>query len=111
MCSVIVVFLLFFKQKSAYELRISDWSSDVCSSDLRRVTPPACADAGTSAHHDARPVARHAGYRAPADWLVDGSGRECRSVRPSESCAAGGQLAPRIADRKSVVRERVCQYV
>src|SRR3546814_7620474 len=25
----------FFKQKSAYELRISDWSSDVCSSDLR----------------------------------------------------------------------------
>src|SRR3546814_7197966 len=28
------VFLFFFKQKTAYELRISDWSSDVCSSDL-----------------------------------------------------------------------------
>src|SRR3546814_15927542 len=27
-------FCFFFKQKSAYELRISDWSSDVCSSDL-----------------------------------------------------------------------------
>src|SRR3546814_10332744 len=27
-------FILFFKQKTAYELRISDWSSDVCSSDL-----------------------------------------------------------------------------
>src|SRR3546814_5143199 len=26
---------LFFKQKTAYEVRISDWSSDVCSSDLR----------------------------------------------------------------------------
>src|SRR3546814_15107911 len=26
--------LFFFKQKTAYELRISDWSSDVCSSDL-----------------------------------------------------------------------------
>src|SRR3546814_765431 len=26
--------LLFFKQKTAYEMRISDWSSDVCSSDL-----------------------------------------------------------------------------
>src|SRR3546814_1528428 len=26
--------LFFFKQKSAYEMRISDWSSDVCSSDL-----------------------------------------------------------------------------
>src|SRR3546814_6531217 len=28
------VFVFFFKQKTAYELRISDWSSDVCSSDL-----------------------------------------------------------------------------
>src|SRR3546814_9123620 len=27
-------FFFFFKQKTAYELRISDWSSDVCSSDL-----------------------------------------------------------------------------
>src|SRR3546814_4578013 len=26
----------FFKQKTAYEMRISDWSSDVCSSDLNR---------------------------------------------------------------------------
>src|SRR3546814_12897240 len=29
--------MIFFKQKTAYEMRISDWSSDVCSSDLRRV--------------------------------------------------------------------------
>src|SRR3546814_4238957 len=28
---------LFFKQKTSYELRISDWSSDVCSSDLRGI--------------------------------------------------------------------------
>src|SRR3546814_16232086 len=28
------MFFFFFKQKTAYELRISDWSSDVCSSDL-----------------------------------------------------------------------------
>src|SRR3546814_2401078 len=28
--------LFFFKQKTAYEMRISDWSSDVCSSDLKR---------------------------------------------------------------------------
>src|SRR3546814_17654005 len=33
MCSEAIVFF-FFKQKTAYELRISDWSSDVCSSDL-----------------------------------------------------------------------------
>src|SRR3546814_5143507 len=29
-----VCFVFFFKQKTAYEMRISDWSSDVCSSDL-----------------------------------------------------------------------------
>src|SRR3546814_4869597 len=47
-------FFFFFKQKTAYEMRISDWSSDVCSSDLpvrrqsrrarrsdRRLAPPA----------------------------------------------------------------------
>src|SRR3546814_5300601 len=42
MCLLIVMFLFliicflffFFKQKTAYEMRISDWSSDVCSSDL-----------------------------------------------------------------------------
>src|SRR3546814_16538742 len=32
---VLVLFFFFFKQKTAYEMRISDWSSDVCSSDLR----------------------------------------------------------------------------
>src|SRR3546814_6290836 len=31
---VAVVLFFFFKQKTAYEMRISDWSSDVCSSDL-----------------------------------------------------------------------------
>src|SRR3546814_9769770 len=33
-------FFFFFKQKTAYEMRISDWSSDVCSSDLARILPP-----------------------------------------------------------------------
>src|SRR3546814_7415513 len=31
---VLVCLFFFFKQKTAYEMRISDWSSDVCSSDL-----------------------------------------------------------------------------
>src|SRR3546814_2306103 len=31
---ILCVLFFFFKQKTAYELRISDWSSDVCSSDL-----------------------------------------------------------------------------
>src|SRR3546814_4248253 len=32
--SAVLSCIFFFKQKTAYELRISDWSSDVCSSDL-----------------------------------------------------------------------------
>src|SRR3546814_10693882 len=38
-CLLVVCFVFFFKQKTAYEMRISDWSSDVCSSDLRRRAP------------------------------------------------------------------------
>src|SRR3546814_5641728 len=34
----VIDFYFFFKQKTAYEMRISDWSSDVCSSDLALVT-------------------------------------------------------------------------
>src|SRR3546814_14480366 len=44
----------FFKQKTAYEMRISDWSSDVCSSDLRGF--------GLELHREVRivPIAHHA---------------------------------------------------
>src|SRR3546814_5616463 len=34
-----IIWIVFFKQKTAYEMRISDWSSDVCSSDLRMLGP------------------------------------------------------------------------
>src|SRR3546814_6937881 len=34
-----LVWFFFFKQKTAYEMRISDWSSDVCSSDLQGPGP------------------------------------------------------------------------
>src|SRR3546814_10479879 len=34
---MLVVVFFFFKQKTAYEVRISDWSSDVCSSDLETI--------------------------------------------------------------------------
>src|SRR3546814_1283685 len=35
-CFLLFLVLCVFKQKTAYEMRISDWSSDVCSSDLER---------------------------------------------------------------------------
>src|SRR3546814_898290 len=38
--------VFFFKQKTAYEMRISDWSSDVCSSDLRTINGHGINDSG-----------------------------------------------------------------
>src|SRR3546814_10214320 len=39
LCLTCVLLIFFFNQKTAYEMRISDWSSDVCSSDLRYLGP------------------------------------------------------------------------
>src|SRR3546814_1440943 len=49
LCMFILFF--FFKQKTAYEMRISDWSSDVCSSDLVGVE---CQDAVDAVEHETR---------------------------------------------------------
>src|SRR3546814_2172057 len=59
-----MVLFFFFKQKPAYEVRISDWSSDVCSSDLRR------------------------GILAPLRGLVAGRGAARRAVPPAVLAAA-----------------------
>src|SRR3546814_5658529 len=86
-CASWIVF--FFKQKTAYEMRISDWSSDVCSSDLRARHP----------HHGERhPAARRQlpfrGARSAAElWAVhDCARRADRSpdARPARR-GAGGQ--------------------
>src|SRR3546814_6770609 len=37
LCCLYLFIFFFFKQKTAYEMRISDWSSDVCSSDLPKM--------------------------------------------------------------------------
>src|SRR3546814_10519308 len=64
-------FFFFFKQKTAYEMRISDWSSDVCSSDLRVQTRyPArnlLADSAPAdrIRDDQRPAAAHRNTRQP----------------------------------------------
>src|SRR3546814_17070538 len=56
------VLFFFFKQKTAYELRISYWSSDVCSSDLRALSVAALGDDGHGGCAAGRGVGGH-----PAD--------------------------------------------
>src|SRR3546814_4657294 len=84
----------FFKQKTAYDIRISDWSSDVCSSDLRhrRAGGDAvqAADGGGPPHR-----AAHARHRPPP------GDAQVRAREPAERARRRGS-GPR-ADRKSVV--------
>src|SRR3546814_1699311 len=93
--NVCVFFFFFFKQKTAYEMRISDWSSDVCSSDLLAVVAHAVVVVGvlaaTGKHHQAmRAVSGRA--HAIARW----SGMRSDTL-------------PKIG--RASCRERVCQYV
>src|SRR3546814_11129416 len=64
-----VLFFFFFKQKTAYEMRISDWSSDVCSSDLSREVE-ALPAAGAQ-----QPLERHLPFGLPF-----GTGRRIAAV-------------------------------
>jgi len=47
---VFYFFFFFFKQKTAYEIQIRDWSSDVCSSDLRAKTWTPADKPGMTSH-------------------------------------------------------------
>src|SRR3546814_5735321 len=89
MCGVVwYCVFFFFKQKTAYEMRISDWSSDVCSSDLILA---ACRDAGISPRD--------------IDGFTSYAGGQLN----------GPQLAADLGIREQIgrasCRERVCQYV
>src|SRR3546814_2098322 len=46
---MLICVFFFFKQKTAYEMRISDWSSDVCSSDLLTIIGATSGDTGSAA--------------------------------------------------------------
>src|SRR3546814_7092563 len=57
---------VFFKQKTAYEMRISDWSSDVCSSDLLDVEHGKAPATGRPQHQPAGELAEQRQRRAVA---------------------------------------------
>src|SRR3546814_2231534 len=117
MCDYLLLYFFFFKQKTAYEMRISDWSSDVCSSDLserdaRRISarrdmagrpPVRCAAAATTKvdfrsladqgwtddeYRDYGPKRRG---RKPAPRLCRRARRLQRRARRRQPAAAGGR--------------------
>src|SRR3546814_10562836 len=94
--------VFFFKQKTAYEMRISDWSSDVCSSDLL-----------------AGGVALYAHLMTPKLQLGVGYGARvacgCRYIegRPLKSCYKDFEPGMEVIHQlgRASCRERVCPYV
>src|SRR3546814_6160091 len=82
--------IFFFKQKTAYEMRISDWSSDVCSSDLASwasiCTPTSCSPSSPLPSSPASP-ARCTAFTCPSSAsksseerrVGKGGGSSCRS--------------------------------
>src|SRR3546814_10480143 len=77
----------FFKQKTAYEMRISDWSSDVCSSDLLCHHVKECGAADADLSQDNRRIDRCGRYRRRSNG---GPGRIGRVEHPPEGEARSG---------------------
>src|SRR3546814_2570775 len=105
---VIVISVFFFRQKTAYEMRISDWSSDVCSSDLGR---------------------GHNSVSHRCSWTARLQAAACHDQQQRDACAQ--PCSPAVVNRvkshslgscerqlnlsrtigRASCRERVCQYV
>src|SRR3546814_7849266 len=91
----LLLLFFFFKQKTAYEMRISDWSSDVCSSDLmdreRAKFVDGAAERGTR--------------KRDAEELFDHIAKFAGYGFNKSHAAAYSQIG------RASCRERVCQYV
>src|SRR3546814_20147758 len=100
------VFFFFFKQKTAYEMRISDWSSDVCSSDLRHRHPTTARFAGCGAGpRHAHPGAA-GGARAERVGRVGGGSGPARHGGTGEGGGGGGALRPAIGHARLALFRR-----
>src|SRR3546814_4785620 len=103
-------FFFFFKQKTAYEMRISDWSSDVCSSDLPKAVILALHGFNDYGMAFADPGAWWA-QRGIATFAPDQRGF---GAGPYHGYWPGGQrMADDVGDQigRASGRERVCPYV
>src|SRR3546814_4994401 len=99
--SLFMVVFFFFKQKTAYEMRISDWSSDVCSSDLVAKIPQEASKTRDITGGLPR-VADLFEARKPKDPAILA---EISGVVSFGKDTKGKQIG------RASCRERVCQYV
>src|SRR3546814_8598497 len=101
-----LVIVFFFKQKTAYEMRISDWSSDVCSSDLPVDDKRLLENAIKGMLSNLDP---HSAYLGPEDFA------ELQESTSGEFGGLGIEVGSEDGFVKEIgrasCRERVCQYV
>src|SRR3546814_6805922 len=103
-----VFFFFFFKQKTAYEMRSSDWSSDVCSSDLLKRSSDAFSERVQQISAKLQLVGRQlADLEAKERTLEDALRR--RQLLPANLPFGTPFMDPEIG--RASCRERVCQYV
>src|SRR3546814_2049550 len=97
---VVLLFVFFFKQKTAYEMRIRDWSSDVCSSDL--------VDQQLHAQKFAARL-RHLARAFDEEIIVHPQSRAARVAATMRLVLR--DLVRMVEIGRASCRERVCQYV
>src|SRR3546814_1830066 len=102
---VVITMCFFFKQKTAYEMRISDWSSDVCSSDLPRQGHDVAV--GETVRIARRPGDGGLIKAAAAEIVAPVAERACEQpiLPPDRGDGRNAEIG------RASCRERVCQYV
>src|SRR3546814_21094395 len=93
------VFFFFFKQKTAYEMRIRDWSSDVCSSDLR-----------AARGRDKGEIVRYAGLVERRDRIAAARDRDQRSFARQRRGGPGERDGRSVEGRRLERAERAVPY-
>src|SRR3546814_9749415 len=104
---MVLMFFFFFKQKTAYEMRISDWSSDVCSSDLLCATRVFGVRPIALGRH--RSVCRGFCVSDLGGTQTDRGASSPPQPRPRRNTGGDIRLGGEIG--RASCRERVCQYV
>src|SRR3546814_13607491 len=117
LCSVLL-FFFFFKQKTAYEMRISDWSSDVCSSDLddrRQRRGPVgvpCFENNVAGHCHCRVAQRREGREIGLEIVIGRRDGRQRLMRVEQGAAVTGDVlddaddAPRLQTAEDRTADR-----